>query len=448
MQKHWWFFIGLWIAPCTLLFAQGPAQSLSLAECLRQALMRHPDIVLAQAQLAASSAELTAAFGAYLPSITLSASYTRQLNVEGGRSISVGGQVIRLPSVEPNSYSLSLLGTYTLFDGFGREGSFQRASAAVSAAEAMLAYTRQRVAAEVIRQYMEVLKAERLIAVRHRHYELGKQELERVRATVEVGRQPSSALQAQEAEVARRELAWLQARQQYDIAAARLRTLIGASPTDPTSFSDPTLPDTVTPETARAARQQWGSVSEALQRAHAHRQDFRAALRRVEAARAAVVAARSGYFPTLIASGGWSWANSALRDFSQLGRAFVGLQLSVPLFDNFRTNAQIQSAELQLQQAQAELEKLRQSIATEVQTALLTMEATAQQLEAAQRSLRSAELYAESMRQRYEVGAATQLESFAAEAQRIEALVSFITIGYDFLAAQAQLRFALGMLEP
>lgn len=444
---------GCWQGLCVglvpvFLLAQTPGQQLSLSECLRRALSMHPDIAIAGAQVAVAGAQLTAAFGSYLPSFSLSAGYNRQLNVEGGRSINVGGQIIRLPAVEPNSYSLSLIGTYVLFDGFGREGNFQQRQADVAAAEATLLHTRQRVIKEVIQKYTEVLKAQRLIAVRQQHYELGKQELERLRAFVEVGRQPASALAAQEAEVAKREVALLQARQQYEIAAAQLRSLLGFAPTEAIGFADPTLPDSISPEEARAAREQWGNWAQALQRALEQRQDYRAAQRRLEAARAALMAARSGYFPTLSASGGWSWANSALRDFSQLGRAFIGLQLSVPLFENFRTNAQLQSAQLQVLQAQVELEKVRQSIALELQTALLTLEATAAQLEAAQRALRSAETYAESLRQRYQVGAATQLEYLAAEAQRIEATANFINLTYDFLAAQAQLRFALGIAEP
>ncbi len=430
------------------LHPQTPGQQLSLSECIRRALTSHPDLLLTRAQVAAASAELTAAFGSYLPSVSLSAGYSRQLNVEGGRSINVGGQIIRLPSVEPNTYSLSLIGSYVLFDGFGREGNLQRAQAAVKSAEAQLAYTRQRIATEVIRQYTEVLKAEKLLFLRQRHYEVGKQELERVRAFVEVGRQPRSALLAQEAELARREVALLQAQQQYELAAARLRSFIGVSPTEQARFADPTIPDSLSPEEARRLRHQWGSFAALLQQALTQRQDYIAAQQRVTAISAALTSARSGYFPTLLATGGWSWANSALRDFSQLGRSFISLQLNVPLFENFRTHAQIQAAELQLQQAQAELEKLRQTVTLEVQTALLNLDALLGQLEAAFRSLQAAEDYAESLRQRYEVGTATQTEYLAAEAQRVEAATTLVTLSYDYYAALAQLRLAVGSGEP
>ncbi|GBD07517.1 Outer membrane protein TolC [bacterium HR21] len=443
-----WSTVLSWGAIPMVLLAQAPGKRLSLSDCLQRALATHPDIQVAQAQLAAAGAELTAAFGAYLPTLTLSAGYTRQLNVEGGRSINVGGQVIRLPSVDPNAYSLSLIGSYTLFNGFEREGAFQRAQASVAAAEAALSSARQRVATEVIRQYMEVLKAERLIAVRQRSYDLARQELERLRALIEVGRQPASAVYAQEAELSKREVEWLQAKHQYDLAVARLRGLIGVSPTEVVEFADPSIPDSLAPEDVRAVARQWGNFPEMLQYALQHRHDYRAAQHRLEAARALQMTARSGYFPQLTASGGWSWANSALRDFSQLGRTFVGVQLSVPLFENFRTNAQIQSAELQLRQAESELEKLRQNIATELQTAVLTLEGLASQLEAAQRSVRAAEIAAESVRQRYDIGAATQLEYFAAEAQRLSAVVTLIGLTYDCLAAQAQLRFVLGTVEP
>jgi hypothetical protein len=154
-------------------------------------------MALARAQLSAAAADLTAAFGSYLPSITFSAGYSRQLNVEGGRTINVGGQIIRLPAVDPNSYSMSLIGTYTLFDGFVREGVFQQRRAAVDAAEAGLEFTRQQLVAQVVQHYIEALKAERIVAVRQRFYELAQQELERARAQVELGRMAPTLLPTQ-----------------------------------------------------------------------------------------------------------------------------------------------------------------------------------------------------------------------------------------------------------
>lgn len=436
------------LSMCVPVLGQVPGQPLTLADCLRQAMAVHPDILSVRARVAAVGAELTAAFGAYLPSVSLSAGYSRQLNVEGGRSINVGGQILRLPSIEPNTYSLSLLGSYVLFDGFGREGLFQQKQALVKEAEAQLAAARHRVAVEVVRQYMEVLKADKLVQLRQRHHEVSLQELERTVALVELGRQPRTALLAQEAEVARREVVLRQAQQQYELAAARLRSLVGLPPTAPVRFADPAVADSLSPEEIGRMREQWRSLTDALHQALVQRQDYAAVQQRLQAASAALTAARSGYFPTLTATGGWSWANSALRDFSQLSRAFISLQLSVPLFENFRTHAQLQAAEYQLQQAHAEQEKLRQSIAMEVQSALLTLDALAHQLEAALRSLRAAEAYAESLRQRYELGAATPAEYLAAEVQRLEATTTLVTLSYDYQAAIAQLRFALGTAEP
>jgi outer membrane protein len=427
--------------------AQYPGAALRLRDCIRMALERHPDMALARAQLSAAAADLTAAFGSYLPSITFSAGYSRQLNVEGGRTINVGGQIIRLPAVDPNSYSMSLIGTYTLFDGFAREGVFQQRRAAVDAAEAGLEFTRQQLVAQVVQHYIEALKAERIVAVRQRFYELAQQELERARAQVELGRMAPTLLPTQESELANREVALLQARQERDLARLRLALLIGADPGQELRLADPEIADSIPEAELVALRQQLSSPELLVQKALAQRTDLAAAQRRLRAAEALLNVARGSSLPTITASGGWSWANSALRDFSQLGRSFIGVQLSLPIFDNFRTHSQLENARLQQVQAAAQVERLRQQIITEVRTTALKLEALAAQLLAAQRAVRAAETAFAAARERAQLGMLTPIERLTAEAQLLSAHTTAVQLAYEFQATRMQLRFALGELQ-
>jgi|GEM_PF-2658525 len=90
----------------------------TLDECIAVALRDNPTLAREQKNIEIGQSALTRAFGAYLPSLGASAGYSRQLNVEGGRAVNIGGQVFVLGPPEPNSYSLSAVASYLLFNGF------------------------------------------------------------------------------------------------------------------------------------------------------------------------------------------------------------------------------------------------------------------------------------------------------------------------------------------
>ena len=124
----------------------------------------------------------------------------------------------------------------------------------------------------------------------------------------------------------------------------------------------------------------------------------------------------------------------------------VGLALSIPVFDQFRTNQQIESAVLQQTQRQAERQRLEQQVRQTVQSALLALSASEKQLEITARTLKAAELNDTAARERFAVGAATQFDVLQANNQLITARINRITAVYSYLDARFLAEFASGEL--
>ncbi|MFN5867083.1 MAG: TolC family protein, partial [Candidatus Kapaibacterium sp.] len=167
---------------------KAPEKVLTLEECLRIASEKNFGVRSAKGQYEAQSASLVQAFGTFLPSINASMGFTRQLNVEGGRTVNIGGQIITLPGVQPNSYSMNAIASYNLFNGFSRESGYRRAQHNLDAAEQSLRRTRQTVSYQVRSQFLGVLRASQVRKLREENLDLGKQELERSKAQLESGR--------------------------------------------------------------------------------------------------------------------------------------------------------------------------------------------------------------------------------------------------------------------
>lgn len=419
----------------------------TLEECIAIALRQNPGLLREQKNIEIGQSMLTRAFGSYLPSISASAGYSRQLNVEGGRAVNIGGQVFVLGPPEPNSYSMSAVASYTLFDGFAREATFSQAQNELSAASLSYERLRQQIILQVRTQFLDILRAMQTMRIRRENLELGRQELARVRALYDAGRVPITAVYAQEADLGTRELDLLSADNALQQAKAVLLATMGLSPDLSVEFAEASVPPTINNDEIVAFRKDIGSPAAVVAAALERRSDMQALDARCRAADNAVAVAQAAFMPQLSLAGGWTWSNTRFDQFSEFGRYFVGMNIQVPIFDNFGAATQRQQAVLQMEQRQLDRRILEQQIRTEVRQALLELDAAEKQLEITDRALRAAEQNFNAAAERFRVGATTQLEYLSAANQRVIARINRITAIYGYRAAQARVLFAMGTIK-
>ncbi|HYF03779.1 MAG TPA: TolC family protein, partial [Patescibacteria group bacterium] len=303
------------------------------------------------------------------------------------------------------------------------------------------------VAFNIHRQYIDVMRNRQITQIRREDLVSGQKEVEAARARYEAGTTAVGPVLAQETELGNRELAIVQAENSVNLAKARLLATMGLLPTDNIDFRESSIPTTITDTEIAAFRAEIGSPNAVMAQAIQNRSDFKAVQARIESAEDNLTASRSGYFPIISATGGWTWSNNEFRDFNDFGRTFVALSLDVPVFDNFRTNTQIQSAQFILSQSRIQQQQLEQAIRNDVLTALLNLDAAEKQLEITQRALRSAEQNFQSVSERYKIGLVNITDYILANNQFITAKINRINVVYNYLDAQNQVRYATGTLK-
>ena len=424
-----------------------PVRTFTLEDCIAIALRQNPTLQREKKNVEIGQASLTRAFGAYLPSINASAGYSRQLNVEGGRAVNIGGQVFVLGPPEPNSYSMNAVASYTLFNGFAREATYSQARNELDAAGLAYERTRQQIILNVRTQYLDVLRALQTVRVRRDNLELGRQELARVRALYDAGRVPVTTVYTQEADLGTRELDLLTAENALLQAKAVLLATMGLPPDQEADFSEASVATTISDDEIAAFRKEIGSPAAVVATALARRGDVRALDARVRAADNAITVAQAAFMPQLSLAGGWSWSNTRFDQFSEFGRYFVSMNVQVPIFDNFSAATQRQQAVLQMEQRQFEQRQLEQQVRTEVRQALLELDAAEKQLDITARALKAAEQSYAASNERFRLGAGTQLEYLTASNQLVAARINRIAAIYGYRAAQARVRFAMGILQ-
>ncbi len=432
------------VAPSVRAQVSGGIPQLTLEQCVDIALAKNFDVRQANATAQASAAGLTAAFGAYLPGANVSLAYNRQLtNLQPQFSFLNGIPILGEPL--PNTYTMFASANWLIFNGFNREASYDRAKANVDAADLDLKAQRLQTALDVHRRFVDVLRASQVVRTRQENLDLGVISLKRVEAQYQAGRVPLTALYSQQADVANQEFEVVRSMNDADQARGRLLAVMGMDPTTVVDVVESSLPADVTASDVTAFRAALGTEEQCIARAMAVRPDVQAMDVRIRGAEASVTGARSGYLPTITATGGYAWRNTEIANFDRQGQMSVGFDVRIPLFDQFQTNANIENARLGVVQRQLEQQRLEQSIRQSIQASLLALTAAERQIDISERALAAADLSYKAAFERFSVGAANQVDVQVASNQLITARINRISAVYAYFDAKFQAQFASGL---
>jgi outer membrane protein TolC len=187
------------------------------------------------------------------------------------------------------------------------------------------------------------------------------------------------------------------------------------------------------------------TVDEALQRAYASRSDYQAAMTEVRAAEFSRKAAFAGYFPSLSFNAdygtGGSHPSTATTVFDVRGT------LSIPIFQGGSVHGDVLQADAKLTQSRERLANLRGQIDSDVRTALLNLESSAEQVEVARSNIELADATLTQSRDRFSAGVADTVEVTQSQQTVASAHEQYISSLYNYNYAKIFLARALGTAE-
>lgn len=429
-------------------FAQKNSETVyTLQQCIEIGLSQNLDVIRAKAAIEPSQANLKAAFGSYLPNIQFSMGYNRQLNTQGGQTVNVGGQVIKVGETSPNSYNMGLNAGLNLFDGFNREANYNAADLNYQSTLLSLEQAKILLKINIYRRFFDYASKKQIVQTRKENLEAGKKDLESIKAKNQVGQLPISVVYSKEAELGSLELDLARAENDLNISRANLLSLMGLNPVQKSDFSTSDINLNLTNKDIQAFRNKIGDFESILAEALKARYDYQAQLKNVQSMQSRVSSARAAYYPQLQIGTGWSWSNTAFQDFNDKGRSYVGLNLSVPIFTGFATNASVQQSEYNYKIQEIQRASLELNIKTEIESALLNLEAAEKQMDIAEKSLFSAEMNYKILKERFDIGSANILELTQANTQFLNAKINQINSVFYYLLAQKEVEYSAGRMN-
>ncbi len=155
---------------------------------------------------------------------------------------------------------------------------------------------------------------------------------------------------------------------------------------------------------------------------------------------------KAGYLPALRAFGNvqQQYQGQSLSEGFWAPSSYVGLNLSVPIFDGLNKKAKIQRAQLDLELARNQQKDIGRAIQLEVKNARTNYFNASKRLDSQQKNLGLAERIYNTAQVKYREGVGSSLETTQAEQSLYATQSNYIQALYDLLLAKARLDMALG----
>lgn len=486
----------------TMVRARGAEHRLALNDAIALALQKNEAILIQRESLAAASAGVTAARGAYDPSLELQGGWSRSTEPVNGSGASPGPLAPEVESAQtglairqllPTGGALSLRSrvardktdgllaslspAYNTYVGLELSHPLLRdraidaarlsvrvARAARQGATATLHGTLIETVAAVEQAYWTLVADRLSVGVREQAVRLAEQQLGDTRTRIQSGTTPQTELAQPRAELERRRGELLAARETAARAENTLKLLI-LGDTDDALWSAPIAPaESVTVEMVPV------DVDASLQRALSTRPELVAVKAVVDRRRAETAFARDGSWPALdavVAYDRYGLAGSRnpvgsggnppplLRgdlgqSFETLGRGDfnavrVGLVLGLPI-GNRAARGSAAAARSVERQAEAELTRVRKTIRAEVLDAAAALETTGQRIEATRSGREAAEVQLAAEEDKYATGLSTNFLVLTRQNDLSRARLDEISALTDYRMARTEMGRATGSL--
>ncbi|HVP58197.1 MAG TPA: TolC family protein, partial [bacterium] len=158
---------------------------------------------------------------------------------------------------------------------------------------------------------------------------------------------------------------------------------------------------------------------------------------------------RASSFPVLSLSGSYSWqTEDNTFDFNKYiwaKTSNVGLRLSFPLFDGRRTSSRIQQARSDYEKAHLARLKAEEGVRIQIESAELRMAEAKQRIQGQEKSIDQARKAVHIAQTRFANGVGTQLELLDSQVALTRAQTNYAVAVYDYLVAEAEWQFAVGL---
>lgn len=454
---------------CSSLSAQ---QRWSLQQCVEYATKNSISIKQAQNQINTSALALKQNQANRLPQINASMSG----GIQFGRTIDPTTNSFNSENILSNSLSLSA--GVPIYNGGQIKNSIRQSQFDIEAIRYDAATAVNTLALNIAANYLNVLLAEEQLAIARTQLDQSRLQLAQTEKLIEAGSRPRNERLDALSQVALNEQTVVDAENQVTLRYLALKQLMLLDPAQDFQIERPeiTIPASANPDAFQ--------VDEIYNGALGTQPQILAGQKRRESALIGIDLARAGMLPSLSLFGNInSYASNRAYNFGrqtqrvsqtayfnnqpvtfefeteipvqlsrqawtdQLNQNFgqsLGLQLSVPIFNNNRNRISMERAKINVAGIELNNEQAKQQLKTDIQTAIANARAARRSYLATQAAEAASRLAFESAQQRFDIGAANQLDLNTARNNLSRAQMDMTRAKFQYIFNLKQVEFYQG----
>jgi outer membrane protein len=423
----------------------GVPQVVSLEQAVAIGFARSPLLAQARAVVEIDSAPVDLAKTAILPNISGQATTGHNFRELSGASAAAGEGAATPPPTSSVSNGLSLALRQLIYDGGKVAAQLRAAKATQNGAVATYKRQLQTVAFNIANAYYAALAAQRATQVANETVRLNQVNADLVAAQISAGTTARSDLLTAELPVAQARVALV--RDQGAELSAQA-AFVNAMGLDANTYALPQDDGNVLSGASGAPQVSVPTYDTAIARAYMLRPDFYAQQYAIASSQASVRAAKLGLFPNLNGTGSYGTASTDATGGTFRNSASIGVTLSIPIFDQGITHAQVEQAKGQLDAAVAALETTREGIQLNVKQTLVSLVSSGATFDQTQAELANAREVLQATQAQYAAGVTTLPLLLNAEVGLTQALVDQVNAVYSLRQAEAAFLYAEGANAP
>jgi len=418
-------------------------QTITLPQAIAIAFARSPLLASARADEGIAHASKRLAQTGYYPNLSASLSSTHSDRQAGSSTVLAGGGVISSPT-STTSNGLTATLRQLIFDGGRVAASIRAASYSETATVDTYRRDLQTVALNVAQGYYNQLQAQRTRQVAEQTVRLDIVQEDLVRAQLAAGVATRVDLSTAQLPTAQARVAVVKAQALELNAQATFANVMGLD----ANLDVRPYDDTPVSATGAISTIPVPSYDQALTRAYLLRPDIAAAEHSLQAQNESLTATRLNLFPSLSGTASAGTNSSDTTGGSFRNSATIGATLSIPLFDQGITAANVLQQKYEIERLNAQLETTRQTVQLNVKQALVNLVAARAQLDQAQAEYTKAVDVLSATQAQYRYGVTTLPLLLNAQVGLTTALSDQVTAVYSLRQAEQAYLYAIGANTP
>ena len=416
------------------LFSVNAQKAWTLKDCIDYATENNIDIKSKVLELENAKIELNTSKMSRLPNLNANASE----NLGFGRSTSRDGRTV------DNTSSNTNLGVYTsipVFTGFQIPNQIKQKQFNLSAAIEDMNRAKEDLALNITGYYLQTLLYKELFTIAKQQIELDKKQIEQTEILVNSWKKPISELFEAKATLANNEVTLTEIKNNVMLSLLNLSQLL--------NYSDAENFDIESPDISAIFLKDLNSL-ESSNKVYSHSVDMRPSIKaaqfRLKSSMKSLDVVKAQYYPSLNFEAGYNngyFYNFNLEDgaknisFSNQiknnGSEFLGLTLSIPIFNRFTVRNQVRQSRLNIEQQKLQLDNAHQILYKEIQQAYFNAVASEDKFKSAEKSVEASQLAFTHEETKYLNGKSTVLEYNNARLRLERSLSEEAQAKYDYI---------------